>query len=419
MNADTEPPNDDDIRIEAIENEDERYEQRWMLYLYRLEYEKQWGNNLVLRAIAKKFHVNVNTISSEYENVPVYEPSDGHAMADINLGLILQYHYVALDMLDNISRDNNSVTKTPATINEVDVDNEDEEKAALQKSSEIYGMPYESGFFKKDPDFSNKVISCAPGEKHKPIPLLNDKHFEYLSNPEKFPDGKNGFLAEREKAISIRRYFNQRLLDFDGRFARSIDDLLSAQYSTESQQIHGNINHYIFRRAKARSRDDQKIRAGDVKNKESLHELVRSDQAYKIFKNVRGSPAYFQSLFYDILAMMSQLGTPCWFFTLSAADMQWPGVIQTIARQSGVTLSDDDVQNLSYAERCHWLRSNPVTAVRHFHYRLETFVKHVIMSNAMPLGNVTDYAIRIEFQARGSPHAHTLLWVKDAPQINV
>ena len=30
-----------------------------------------------------------------------------------------------------------------------------------------------------------------------------------------------------------------------------------------------------------------------------------------------------------------------------------------------------------------------------------------------------DCAIRIEFQARGSPHAHTLIWVKDAPKFGV
>ena len=252
-----------------------------------------------------------------------------------------------------------------------------------------------------------------------PIPLLSDPHFEQLSNPEKFPDGQNGLLSDREKPIHTKRYFNQRLLDVDGRFAKSTDYLLSAQYATESQQIHGNINHYVLRRAKARSVEGKKITAKDVKDMANLHQLVRSDQAYKLFKNVRGSPAYWQSLFYDILAMMSQFGTPTWFFTLSAADMMWPDMIQTIARQSGVSLTDDDVKNLSFEERCTWLRSNPVTAVRHFHYRLETFVKHVIMSNAKPLGEVVDYAIRIEFQARGSPHAHTLLWVKNAPQINV
>ena len=47
-------------------------------------------------------------------------------------------------------------------------------------------------------------------------------------------------------------------------------------------------------------------------------------------KNVRGSLAYYQRTFYDLLAMMRQLGTPTctWFLTLSAADMKWPDMIK-------------------------------------------------------------------------------------------
>ena len=40
------------------------------------------------------------------------------------------------------------------------------------------------------------------------------------------------------------------------------------------------------------------------------------------------------------------------------------------------------------------------------------------MNDAHPLGHITDYVIKIEFQIRGSLHAHCLLWVKDAPKIN-
>ena len=34
-----------------------------------------------------------------------------------------------------------------------------------------------------------------------------------------------------------------------------------------------------------------------------------------------------------------------------------------------------------------------------------------------PLGEITDFFWRIEFQKRGSPHVHGLLWVKDAPDV--
>ena len=34
-------------------------------------------------------------------------------------------------------------------------------------------------------------------------------------------------------------------------------------------------------------------------------------------------------------------------------------------------------------------------------------------TTAKPLGEIADYAIGIEFQARGSPHAHCVIWVKE------
>ena len=52
-----------------------------------------------------------------------------------------------------------------------------------------------------------------------------------------------------------------------------------------------------------------------------------------------------------------------------------------------------------------------------FQNRVESFFSQYILGGSQPLGNVTDYVIKIKFQMRGSPHAHCLLWVKDAPRI--
>ena len=52
-----------------------------------------------------------------------------------------------------------------------------------------------------------------------------------------------------------------------------------------------------------------------------------------------------------------------------------------------------------------------------FQHRVEAFFSEYVLSDAHPPGHITDYVIRIEFQMRGSPHAHCLLWVKDAPKI--
>ena len=47
------------------------------------------------------------------------------------------------------------------------------------------------------------------------------------------------------------------------------------------------------------------------------------------------------------------------------------------------------------------------------------FFQQFLKSTAKPLGEISDYAIRIEFQARGSPHAHCVIWVKDAPKYRI
>ena len=53
-----------------------------------------------------------------------------------------------------------------------------------------------------------------------------------------------------------------------------------------------------------------------------------------------------------------------------------------------------------------------------FNTRLQSFFSQYLLNNAHPLGHITDYVIKIEFQMKCSPHAHCLLWVKDAPKIN-
>ena len=59
--------------------------------------------------------------------------------------------------------------------------------------------------------------------------------------------------------------------------------------------------------------------------------------------------------------MIRQLGTPTWFFTLSAADMKWPDVISTIAKQYGVHYSDEEIEALSFEQKSNWLSHSSQT----------------------------------------------------------
>ena len=73
---------------------------------------------------------------------------------------------------------------------------------------------------------------------------------------------------------------------------------------------------------------------------------------------------------------------------------------------------------MSIADGSRYLCLNPITGVQMFQHRVEAFFSEYPLSDAHPLGHITNYVIKIEFQKRGSPHAHCLLWVKHAPKID-
>ena len=60
---------------------------------------------------------------------------------------------------------------------------------------------------------------------------------------------------------------------------------------------------------------------------------------------------------------------------------------------------------------------NAVIVAKHFQYRVETFFREVLLTNANPIGKIVYYALRIEFQMRGSPHLHSLIWTSDYPEL--
>ena len=118
---------------------------------------------------------------------------------------------------------------------------------------------------------------------------------------------------------------------------------------------------------------------------------------------------------YEVLAMVKQLGIPTFFLTLSCADLRWDELPHIINKLNKLGLSDDEIKNLSYEERCKYLNTNPVLVARHFQYRVQVFFKEILLDG--PLGKTEFYVYRVEFQVRGSPHIHSFLWIKNAPTL--
>ena len=76
---------------------------------------------------------------------------------------------------------------------------------------------------------------------------------------------------------------------------------------------------------------------------------------------------------YEVIAMVQQLGIPTWFFTLSCADLPWNELFHILSRIKGENITDEEIDNLSYNEKCSLLNLNPVIVAKHFQHKVETF----------------------------------------------
>ena len=70
---------------------------------------------------------------------------------------------------------------------------------------------------------------------------------------------------------------------------------------------------------------------------------------------------------------------------------------------------------MSWTEKCELISKDPGTCAQYFNNRVQKFVKHILKSPHSPFGTLANSFYCIEFQHRGSPHIHGLLWIKNAP----
>ncbi len=74
-----------------------------------------------------------------------------------------------------------------------------------------------------------------------------------------------------------------------------------------------------------------------------------------------------------------------------------------------------DLQNVSKLRQSKLCVDDPISVSNQFYRRWQAMLRKVIMNPNGPVGEVEHFFWRIEYQARGAPHVHGKLWVKNAP----
>ena len=101
----------------------------------------------------------------------------------------------------------------------------EEEDGLDNPLAQVKSVSDETTFISEIPTATDieETIVLAPSEGKQPVSLLGDEFCEEFAHPHLFRYGKFGYKAEMEIPISPGRYFNQRLLNYNQKFASDSD----------------------------------------------------------------------------------------------------------------------------------------------------------------------------------------------------
>ena len=268
----------------------------------------------------------------------------------------------------------------------------------------------------QEPDITqdgDRIVSFAPGEGNRPLGIFMDKDSEYLSFPTIYCGKRQADNSERFVPVHYSTMCKWELRSKDRRVAQSVPNIFYKLKKLQIRQIQGSAS-LSLRKCKTKGKT---FTAGDLKSESSVNRLINLDEGFRVLRNLRGSPPYFERCKKDLFAMIRQLGNPTWFCSFSAAETRWIHLIKILGRLiDNKDYTDDEVRQMSWQRKSELIQKDPVTCARNFEHMVQLFIHNFIKSSCHPIGEVVDFFYHVEFQQRGSPHIHGLFWIKNVPE---
>ena len=260
------------------------------------------------------------------------------------------------------------------------------------------------------------ILNVAPGEGNRPLSVFIDKYSEELAYPGIFLGQQRPENKDRLSNVYYSDICKSELRRSDRRAAMCVENIFFKTKKLQMKLLLGK-SQIALRKCK---RNNSSLTAGQLKQEGSLEKLIHHDEGYKFLRALRGSPPYFEKAKKDLFAMIRQLDPATLFCSFSSAETKWMYLLKILGRlvdQKDYT--DDELENLNWEGKCRLIQSDPVTCGRHFDFQFNIFLKKFLLNEIAPLGKIKDWFYRVEYQQRGSPHVHMLIWLEDAPVFGV
>ena len=264
-----------------------------------------------------------------------------------------------------------------------------------------------------------ETLEIAPTDQGKFINWQSEVFLEEKLFPDLFPYGIGGFLSSnmlKQNNMGFSNYIKNRLLSADPKFRNNAAYCFFLLLVKELTDMKRSEVTYVRKATRVAGLTAQKV------NAISKEHLFRYDNAYSAFKTIRGTSMYYQDVKKRLMACLRQNGAPTLFTTYSCAEFSWNSLIKSIyetTTKKQITL--EEIAKKPAAWRNKLVSENVVQSTLHFSKRTDKIMslltnkgiffhdeKHFVADS---------FFYRVEFQARGAPHIHCLLWLKSDDDI--
>ena len=227
------------------------------------------------------------------------------------------------------------------------------------------------------------------------------RHLDVMCFPTLFPSGQFGEFHPRDKHVSASEYAKSRLLNKDPRFRKDPQYVFFLLWQQEMRQISAGIYNVLKSTGKGKM-PVREFLAGVSKSDESIEANLST-----IFQSVRGTKQYWFHRSNELKCMLREYGSPTLFITFSCAEYDSEHISRYLRKVNH--------QPASYpiSKLC---TEDPVSVSRKFSQHFHDLFNTVVLKGSV-LGIVEHFYFKKEYQMRGAPHYHALLWIQSAPVI--
>ena len=205
----------------------------------------------------------------------------------------------------------------------------------------------------------------------------------------------------RAVRLTFSEYVKSRLMNSDTRFRKSPEFVFYYLWQKEMRELSAGIYNALNSRNKRHLSVQQfvdGINSSDTGIEANLSTVLQSLRGTKQFWLLKKS---------DVMAMIREYGSPTLFLTLSCAEYESPDIERYLRKVNNVT------DSYPIGRLC---TEDPISVSRKFSQKFRDFFTTVLLQGQV-LGEISHYFWKKEYQSRGAPHYHILLWIKGAPVI--